>query len=105
MRAQVDALGEEPEDGPRGSEASANWWTYQHARNHLKTEYNNQANVFSSDQRETIGEARDLHRGRVMQLRQELYAALEPLKVAGYKIFREGSAPVDKSQFDLKSRV
>ena len=45
------------------------------------------------------------HRQSVWQWRKELYAAIKPLKKAAYAIFKEGSVPVDRADFDLKSRV
>ena len=105
LKSDVDALGEEPLSGPRFSKESELWWTYQHARTALSRTFGNEAGVYEDVQRESVEDARSLHRQAVWQWRKELYAAIKPLKVKAYKVFREGSEKVDRSQFDLKSRV
>lgn len=90
LKADVVALGDEPEDGPRFSAQSEIWWTYQHTRNRLKLDFSSTAGQFFTKRRETIANAKDEHRSRVLQLRKELRVALRPLKRAGYKIFKEG---------------
>ena len=105
LRSDIEALGEEPPDGPRFSKESEIWWLHQHAKTALSRVYGNEAGVFLDERREAVEGARDAHRQAVWQWRKELYAAIKPLKVAAYEIFNEGSAPVDKSEFDLKSRV
>ena len=67
--------------------------------------YGNEAGVYEDAKREAIEDARNFHRKSVWKWRDELYAAIEPLKVEAYKIFKEGSVPVDRSEFDLESRV
>ena len=55
--------------------------------------------------REAVEDARDAHRQAVWKWRKELYAAIKPLKRAAYKIFRSDPEKVNRSDFDLKSRV
>ena len=105
LRSDVEALGEEPPDGPRFSREAELWWTYQHAKTALSRAYGNEAGVYEDAKREAIEESRNFHRKSVWQWRDELYAAIEPLKVEAYKIFKEGSVPVDRSEFALASRV
>ena len=101
----LTALGEEPLGGPRFSKASELWWTYQHARTALSRVYGNEAGVHEDLKREAVEDARNNHRLYVWKLRRELYAAIKPLKVAAYKLFRSDPEKVDRSQFDLQSRV
>ena len=105
VRAQVEELGEEPEDGPRFSEASENWWTWQHKRNNLTLVFASKKGIHDDRMRELIEDARTVHRRNVWGLRVKLRANLKAPKRAAYKIFRAGPGPFDKSQFDLKSRV
>ena len=103
--ARIDALGEEPEDGPRFSEASENWWIWQHARNNLSLRFASKKGIHDDELRELIEDARTDHRQLVWKLRKELRVNIEAPKRAAYKIFRAGPGPFDASQFDLKSRV
>ena len=105
LKSDVNALGEEPLSGPRFSKESELWWIYQHARTALSRVYGNEAGVYEDAKREAVEDARDSHRKSVWQWRKELYAAIKPLKVAAYKIFRRGSEKVDRADFDLASRV
>ena len=105
LKSDVNDLGEEPLSGPRFSKASELWWTYQHARTALSRVYGNEAGVYEDAKREAVEDARDWHRQSVWKWRKELYAAIKPLKKAAYKIFRSDPEKVDKSQFDLESRV
>ena len=105
LRAKVEALGEEPLSGPRFSKEAEIWWTYTHARNALSLVFGNEVGVHKDERREAKEDARHLHRQAVWQWRRELYAAIEPLKRTAYAIFQEGSVPVDRADFDLKSRV
>ena len=105
LRAEIDALGEEPLSGPRFSKASEIWWTYQHARNALSLVYGNEVGVYKDAKREAKEDARDFHRESVWKWRKEKNAAIKPLTAAGYEIFMEGSESVDRADFDLKSRV
>ena len=105
LRSDVNDLGEEPLSGPRFSKASELWWTYQHARTALSRVYGNEAGVYEDAKREAVEDARDFHRQAVWKWRKELYAAIKPLKKAAYKIFRSDPEKVDRSQFDLESRV
>ena len=105
LRAEIDALGEEPLSGPRFSKASEIWWTYQHARNALSLVYGNEVGVYKDAKREAKEDARDFHRESVWKWRKEKNAAIKPLTAAGYEIFMEGSESVDRADFDLESRV
>ena len=105
LRSDVEDLGEEPLSGPRVSKESELWWTYQHARNALSLTFGNEVGVHEDAKREAVEDARDFHRQSVWKWRKELYAAIKPLKKDAYKIFRSDPEKVDKSQFDLKSRV
>ena len=105
LRSDVNALGEEPLSGPRFSKESELWWTYQHARTALSRTYGNEAGVYEDARREAVEDARDAHRQAVWKWRKVLYAAIAPLKRAAYKIFRSDPEKVDRSDFDLKSRV
>ena len=88
LRSDIEALGEEPPDGPRFSREAELWWTYQHAKTALSRTYGNAAGVYEDAKREAIEDARNFHRKSVWQWRDELYAAIEPLKVEAYKIFK-----------------
>ena len=103
--SDIEALGEEPPDGPRFSKESELWWTYQHARTALSRVHGNEVGVFEDAKREAVEDARDAHRQAVWKWRKELYAAIEPLKESAYKIFRSDPEKVDRADFDLKSRV
>ena len=105
LQAQVEELGEEPEDGPRFSEASENWWTWQHKRNNLTLVIASKTGIHNDILRELIEDARTEHRQNVWGLRKKLRADIKAPKLAAYKIFKAGPGPFDKSQFDLKSRV
>ena len=105
LRSDVDDLGEEPPDGPRFSKESEIWWTYQHARTALSRVYGNSAGVYEDAKREAVEDARNSHRKSVWKWRNELYAAIKPLKKTAYKIFKKGSEKVDRAEFDLESRV
>ena len=105
LKSDIYDLGEEPPEGPRFSKESEIWWVHQHAKTALSRVYGNEVGVYEDSKREAVEDARSNHRQAVWQWRKELYAAIEPLKETAYEIFKEGSVPVDKSQFDLKSRV
>ena len=105
LRSDIEALGEEPLDGPRFSRESELWWTYQHARNALSLTFGNEAGVYKQAKREAVEDARDAHRQAVFQWRKELYRDIKPLKVKAYKVFRSDPEKVDRSEFDLTSRV
>ena len=105
LRSDIEALGEEPPDGPRFSKEAELWWTYQHAKTALSRVHGNEAGVFEDAKREAVEDARDAHRQAVWKWRKELYAAIEPLKESAYKIFRSDPEKVDRADFDLKSRV
>ena len=105
LRAGIEELGEEPEDGPRFSQASENWWIWQHARNNQNLRYASKKGIHDDELRELIEDARTDHRQLVWGLRRELRVKIRAPKKAAYKIFKEGPGPFDASQFDLKSRV
>ena len=106
LKSDIYDLGEEPPEGPRFSKESEMWWLHQHAKTALSRVYGNEAGVYEDAKREAVEDARSDHRQAVWQWRKELYAAIEPLKVRGLRnLHDEGSVPVDKSEFDLKSRV
>ena len=105
QRIEIADLGDEPPDGPRFSRESEIWWTYQHAKNAVSSAFEHEAGIYLDVKREDVEDARTAHRRSVWKWRKELDKAIKPLKKEAYKIFKKGSVPVDRAEFDLKSRV
>ena len=84
--AKLEDCGLEPEDGPRFSEQSEIWWTWQHKRNALSLEYGNKIGVHSQKLHETTENARSIHRRlcvKVWDAPQESPRPVEEIRLQG----------------------